>query len=59
MMAEIPSIAPRNMAKLMSDIVTTHQKIREEIQQHAADEQARRDALDQRRTAEMGLGYKS
>lgn len=59
MMAELPSIAPRNLSAALSSVVDTHQKIREEIQQHAAQEQARRDAMDQRRTAEAGLGYKA
>lgn len=56
-MAEMPMVAPRNLTEAMRNVVSTHAKIREQIQAHAADEAARRAAEDQRKTAEQGLGY--
>lgn len=59
MMAELPMIAPRSLSDAMQAVVDTHQRIKASIQQHAEDEQARRDAADQRMTAEQGLGYRA
>lgn len=58
-MAELPMIAPRNLSDAMQDVVDTHQRIRASIQKSAEEEQARREARDQRMTAEQGLGYRA
>lgn len=52
-------ISPRSLSEAMQSVVDTHQKIKASIQQHAAEEQARRDAADKRMTAESGLGYRA
>lgn len=59
MMAEMPTIAPRNLAQAMRDVVETHTVIRDNIRARADEIAALREADDRRRTSENGLGYKA
>lgn len=43
----------------MNAVIDTHQRIRAEIQAHAAQQDAIRKANDLRMTAESGLGYRA
>ena len=57
-MAEMPTVAPRNLAQAMRDVVETHTVIRNSIRERADEIAALRAADDRRRTSENGLGYK-
>ena len=58
MMAEMPNVAPRNLAQAMRDVVETHTVIRDNIRERAAEIAALREADDKRRSSENALGYK-
>lgn len=57
-MAEMPTIAPRNLAQAMRAVVETHTVIRDNIRARADEIAALREADDKRRSVENGLGYK-
>jgi len=59
MMAEIPMVAPRNLAEAMRAVVQTHTVIKDSIRAHADNISAERKANEQRMSAEQGLGYKA
>ena len=59
MMAEIPYIAPRNMATAMQAVVATHAQISQSIKDQAAEQEALRKANAERMSAEAKIGYRS
>lgn len=59
MMAEIPYVAPRNMALAMQSVVSTHAAISQNIKDQAAEQEALRKANAERMSAEAKVGYRA